>query len=51
MKNIKFGIFGCGVIASFHAAAIADVVGAELYACADVYPPASEKFAEKNDTE
>ena len=48
MKNYKFAIFGCGVIAGFHAAAIADLVGGELYACADVYPPAAEKFAEKH---
>lgn len=45
MKNIKFAIFGCGVIAGFHAAALADVKGAELYACADVFAPAAEKFA------
>ena len=48
MKTIKFAIYGCGVIAGFHAAAIAEIDGAELYACADFYPPAAEKFAEKN---
>lgn len=47
MKNIKFAIYGCGVIAGFHAAAIADIDGAELYACADFYPPAAEKFAKE----
>ena len=48
MKKIKFAIYGCGVIAGFHAAAIAEIEGAELYACADFYPPAADKFAEKN---
>lgn len=48
MKTIKFAIYGCGVIANFHAAALAEVSGAELYGCADYYKPSAEKFAEKN---
>ena len=47
MKTINFAVFGCGVIAGIHAAAIADVEGARLVGCADVVPLAAEKFAEK----
>ncbi len=40
-----FGIIGCGMIARFHAKAIADVKGAKLVACFDNIPAAAEKFA------
>src|SRR5262252_2412072 len=40
-----FGIIGCGMIARFHAKAIADVKGAKLVACFDSIPAAVEKFA------
>jgi predicted dehydrogenase len=40
-----FGIIGCGMIARFHAKAIADVKGAKLVACFDSYAPAAEKFS------
>lgn len=40
-----FGIIGCGMIARFHAKAIADVPDARLVACFDSYTPAAEKFA------
>ena len=47
MKTLNFAVFGCGVIANIHAAAVADVEGATLVGCADVLPAAAEKFAEK----
>ena len=47
--NYRFAIFGCGVIAGFHAAALGDVEGASLTACADVNPAAAEAFAKKHD--
>jgi UDP-N-acetyl-2-amino-2-deoxyglucuronate dehydrogenase len=40
-----FGVIGCGMIARFHAKAIADVKGAKLVACFDAVPAAVEKFA------
>jgi len=40
-----FGIIGCGMIANFHAKAIADIKGAKLVACFDNYAPAAEKLA------
>ncbi len=42
-----FGIVGAGMIARFHAKAIADVEGAELVACFDTFPAAADKFAEE----
>src|ERR1043165_4972243 len=39
-----FGIVGCGMIARFHAKAIADVKGAKLAACFDSVPAAVERF-------
>jgi UDP-N-acetyl-2-amino-2-deoxyglucuronate dehydrogenase len=41
-----FGIIGCGMIARFHAQAIADVRGAKLAACFDQFPQAADKLAE-----
>jgi len=43
---IGFGIIGCGMIARFHARAIADVRGARLVACYDVVPEAADRLAE-----
>jgi UDP-N-acetyl-2-amino-2-deoxyglucuronate dehydrogenase len=40
-----FGIIGCGMIARFHAKAIADVPDAKLVACCSRSPAAGEKFA------
>ena len=40
-----FGIIGCGMIANFHAKAIADVKGAKLVACFDTFPAAADKIA------
>jgi predicted dehydrogenase len=41
-----FGIIGCGMIAGFHAKAIADVPGARLVACYDAVPAAAERLAQ-----
>lgn len=46
MKVNKFGIIGCGMISRFHARAIRSL-GAELVACYDQFPAASEKLAEE----
>ncbi|MGA2259554.1 MAG: Gfo/Idh/MocA family oxidoreductase, partial [Thermoguttaceae bacterium] len=43
---LGFGIIGCGMIARFHAKAIADVRGAKLVACFDQVPAAADKLAE-----
>src|ERR1044071_4217754 len=40
-----FGIIGCGMIANFHAKAIADVKGAKLVACFDTFTSAADKLA------
>ena len=41
-----FGIIGCGMIANFHARAIADVRGAKLVACYDNVAAAADRLAE-----
>ncbi|NQU23619.1 MAG: Gfo/Idh/MocA family oxidoreductase [Candidatus Nealsonbacteria bacterium] len=41
-----FGIVGCGMIAHFHARAIADVRGAKLVAGFDTVPAAADRLAE-----
>ena len=41
-----FGIIGCGMIAHFHARAIADVRGAKLVAGFDTVPAAADRLAE-----
>ena len=43
-----FGIIGCGMIADFHAKAIADIRGAKLVACYDTVGAAAERLAEKH---
>ncbi len=40
-----FGVIGCGMIANFHAKAIADIDGAELVACFDTFPSAADRLA------
>jgi predicted dehydrogenase len=42
-----FGIIGCGMIANFHAKAIADIRGAKIVACFDMFGAAAERFAEQ----
>lgn len=44
--SIGFGIIGCGMIAHFHARAIADIRGAKVAACFDTVPAAADKLAE-----
>ena len=46
MKANKFGIIGCGMIATFHARAIKEA-GGELVACYDMVPAASERIAKE----
>ena len=43
---IGFGIIGCGMIANFHARAIADIRVAKLVACYDRISAAADKLAE-----
>ncbi|NMC18884.1 MAG: Gfo/Idh/MocA family oxidoreductase [Thermogutta sp.] len=45
--ELGFGIIGCGLIAKFHARAIADVRGARLAACYDVVGAAAEKIGQE----
>lgn len=40
-----FGIIGCGMIANFHARAIADTRGAKLVACFDSFPASADRLA------
>jgi len=42
---IGFGVIGCGMIANFHAKAIADLRGAKLAACFDMFPAAADRLA------
>jgi predicted dehydrogenase len=42
-----FGVIGCGMIAKFHASAIADLPNARLVACFDSFPAAVDRFAEQ----
>jgi predicted dehydrogenase len=44
-----FGVVGCGMIANFHAKAIADIRDAKLVACFDNFPSAAERFAGKHE--
>jgi len=41
-----FGIVGCGMIANFHAKALADIRGAKPVACFDAFPKAAHRFAQ-----
>lgn len=43
--SLGFGIIGCGMIANFHAKAIADLRDAKLIACFDMFPAAADKLA------
>jgi UDP-N-acetyl-2-amino-2-deoxyglucuronate dehydrogenase len=45
MASHGFGIVGCGMIAEFHARAIAEIPGARLLAVMDQYPKMAEKIA------
>jgi len=45
---VGFGIVGCGMIANFHARAVADIRNASVLACYDTIPAAADRFAEAN---
>ena len=47
-KNVKFGILGCGMIASIHADAIKNIEGATLVGVADNNLEFAQKFASKH---
>jgi UDP-N-acetyl-2-amino-2-deoxyglucuronate dehydrogenase len=46
--TIRFGIVGCGLIADFHARAIADTRGAKLVGCTSRSEESSARFAKKH---
>ena len=50
-KNVKFGILGCGMIASVHANAIKNIENAELVCVADNNLEIAQKFAQKHGIE
>ncbi len=45
---MKFGIVGTGMIAEFHAQAIAEIPGASIVACLDAVPERAQAFAGKH---
>ena len=45
-RAVCFGILGCGMIANFHADALAQLADARLAGVADAMPASAEKFAE-----
>lgn len=47
MKEIGFGIVGCGVIAPTHAKALQQIEGAKLVAACDIVPEKAEAFAKE----
>jgi UDP-N-acetyl-2-amino-2-deoxyglucuronate dehydrogenase len=49
VNDIGFGIVGVGVIASFHARALAEIPGARLSACFDIAPERVSAFAAEFD--
>ena len=44
-----FGIIGCGMIAGFHAKAVADLPDGEVVACFDMFPDAADRLAKELD--
>jgi len=44
MEQVRFGILGCGVVANYHAQAIADTEGAELVCACGRTPESTERF-------
>lgn len=49
--SIGFGIIGCGMIARFHAKAIADIRGAQLIGCQSRRTEAAQAFADEHECE
>ena len=47
MKTYRVGLVGCGGIAQVHGAALQELPGVELIACADIRPERARDFAEK----
>jgi len=45
---MNFGIVGTGLIAEFHAKALAEIKGAKLVACLDKFPERSKAFSDKH---
>lgn len=43
---IGFGLIGCGMIANFHARAVADIRGAKVVGCFDTLPAAADRLAQ-----
>jgi predicted dehydrogenase len=43
---IGFGLIGCGMIANFHARAVADIRGASVVGCYDTVPAAADRLAQ-----
>ena len=43
---VGFGIVGCGMIANFHARAVADIRSASVVACYDTFPAAADRLAQ-----
>jgi len=50
-RKVRFGIMGCGMIASYHADAILEIEGARLVGVFDSNREALEKFCEKYDVQ
>ncbi|HIJ53573.1 MAG TPA: Gfo/Idh/MocA family oxidoreductase [Planctomycetes bacterium] len=48
MKTWNFGIVGAGLIADFHAKAIADIPNAKLVGCCDIVSARAKELADKN---
>ena len=48
MKTWNFGIIGAGLIADFHARAIADIPNAKLLACCDIISARAKKLSNKH---
>ena len=45
---MNFGIVGTGLIAEFHAKALAEIPGATIVACLDKFPERAAQYAQKN---
>ncbi len=43
--TVGFGIIGCGMIANFHCRAVAEIRGAKVVGCYDMYQPSAERLA------
>ena len=48
MKQLGFGLVGCGMIANFHAEALKRIRGTKLVACYDTIPASADRYAAAN---